>query len=85
MATTTSPHTTRPTPIARHVADALAGYDTLPDDARVRLPVVVAVTGYSPATVWRRVLSGRLPQPHRDGRITSWRVGDLRAAMTVAA
>jgi predicted DNA-binding transcriptional regulator AlpA len=60
---------------------ALAQFDKLPDSAYVRLPVVAALKGISPATVWRWVKSSRLPAPSRlSPGVTAWRVGDLRRA-----
>lgn len=64
---------------------ALQQFDSLPDSARVRLPVVVALTASSPATVWRASKDGRLPAPVKVGGITSWRVGDLRKALSQRA
>jgi len=58
---------------------ALAQFDRLPDSAHVRLPVVAALKGIGPATVWRWVKAGRLPAPVKLGpNTTAWRVGDLR-------
>lgn len=64
---------------------ALANFEHSPDDARVRLPVVAALFGYSAATVWRRVKAGGLPAPRKDGRITYWTAGELRDALRKAA
>jgi predicted DNA-binding transcriptional regulator AlpA len=58
--------------------DALKFFDSLPSSGSVRQPVVDKLFGWSPATTWRRVKSGLLPQPHRNGRITSWNIGELR-------
>jgi predicted DNA-binding transcriptional regulator AlpA len=61
---------------------ALAGFDSLPDSAAVRLPVVCALFAVSPATVWRWAAAGQIPAPKRYGsRVTAWTVGDLRAAL----
>ena len=57
---------------------ALRNFDALPDAAEVRLPIVQALFGCSPATVWRRVKTGDIPAPRKRGRITSWSVGALR-------
>ena len=58
---------------------ALANFDSLPDSAHVRLPIVAALRGSSPATVWRHVKAGLLPAPVKLGpNTTAWRVGDLR-------
>jgi predicted DNA-binding transcriptional regulator AlpA len=60
---------------------ALEHFDSLPDSARTALPVVCGLFGICPATAWRRVKSGSLPQPVREGRTTRWVVGDLRRAL----
>lgn len=65
---------------------ALATFDHQPDAAFVRLPVVAALNGISPATVWRWVQSGRLPAPRKlSPGVTAWNVGELRRALGVAA
>ena len=56
-------------------------FDKQPDMARAALPVVCAIFSISPATVWRRVNSGLLPKPIKDGASTRWIVGDLRRAL----
>jgi predicted DNA-binding transcriptional regulator AlpA len=61
---------------------AVTDFDKLPDSARVPLPVVCRLFGWSPATVWRRVREGRLPDPVRDGRTTRWVVGHLRRVLS---
>lgn len=61
---------------------ALAEFDTLPETAWVDLRVVAALSGRSPATVWRHSLIGLLPAPKRFGaRCTRWNVGQLRAVL----
>ena len=63
------------------LAEQLRLFDSLPPHALVALPVVCAITGRSPASVWRDVNAGRCPAPVKAGpRSTRWRVGDLRAA-----
>lgn len=58
---------------------ALEGFDHLPESANVRLPVVAALCGVSPVTVWRWSKSGRLPTPRRLSEgVTGWNVGELR-------
>lgn len=57
---------------------AAAEAEKLPDETRIRQPLVEVLLCYSGATVWRRVKEGKLPEPHRDGRITTWRLGDIR-------
>lgn len=65
----------------RKLAEQIALFDSLPDCALVALPVVCAIRGRSPASIWRDVSAGRLPAPVKAGpRCTRWKVGDLRAA-----
>ena len=62
--------------------DALRHFDSLPDSANVRLPVVCGLVGVSPATAWRMALDGRLPAPRKMGtKITAWNVGQLRSCL----
>jgi len=57
-------------------------FDRLPDSAFVRLPTVATLWATHPATVWRKVKAGQIPQPVKLGpQTTAWRVGDLRAAL----
>lgn len=64
---------------------ALENFDSLPDDARVRVPVVRALFGYSAPTLYRRVQSGHLPRPRKDGAISFWLAGELRAKLAEGA
>ena len=62
--------------------DALKHFDSLPDSANVRLPVVQALWSCSSATVWRMVKRGTLPEPRKlSKRVTAWNVGELRKAL----
>lgn len=64
------------------IPDALTNYDSLPDSAHVRLPVVRALVGCSSATVWRLVKRGTLPAPRKlSERVTAWNVGELRKSL----
>lgn len=64
------------------IPDALRNFDSLPDSANVRLPVVAWLNGCSAATVWRMVKRGTLPAPRKlSERVTAWNVGDLRKAL----
>lgn len=64
------------------IPDALKNFDSLPDSANVRLPVVSALKACSPATIWRMVKRGDLPAPRKlSQRITAWNVGELRKAL----
>lgn len=66
---------------AGEIPDGLVHFPKLPDDARVRQPVVEGLFGISAATLWRWVRRGILPPPRRCGRISSWVVSELRAVM----
>lgn len=64
------------------IPDALKNFDSLPDSANVRQPVVQGLFGCSSATVWRNVKRGIIPAPKKlSERITAWNVGDLRKAL----
>ena len=59
-----------------------ASAPTLPDQAFVRLPVVLLLLGVSRSTVWRLCKSGALPAPKKLGsRIAVWQVKDLREVL----
>lgn len=63
------------------IPTALQNFDSLPNSAEVRLPVVCGFYGISPATTWRGVKAGRIPAPRKfSPRCTTWNVGELRAA-----
>lgn len=80
---TKSPHRTRPYPGRPFESDALRNFDSLPDAANVRQPIVEALCGFSAATVWRRVKDGGLPRPRKlSNRVTAWNVGELRRALS---
>jgi len=61
--------------------ESIRHFDSLPDNARVRLPSVTLLFSCSPATAWRRVRDGRLPAARKDGRMTYWLAGEIRAAL----
>ena len=64
---------------AAALPSALQHFDSLPDAAHVRLPVVASLFACSPATVWRHVKAGILPKPTKlSERLTTWNVGELR-------
>ena len=68
------------------VPEALKNFDSLPDSANVRAPVVAALFGVSAATVWRKAKDGKLPAPRRiSDRATVWNVGELRASLNATA
>lgn len=67
---------------ASSIPDALRNFESLPDSAFVRLPVVAGLFACSPATVWRRVKSGILPTPRKlSEAVTAWNVGQIRKAL----
>ena len=66
------------------LSEALINFDQLPNSANVRLPIVMALYGISPATVWRNVKIGNIPKPNKlTARTTVWNVGELRVALNV--
>jgi len=67
------------------IPDALKNFDSHPDSAYVRQPVVQGLFSISPSTVWRMVRRGTLPPPRKlSERVTAWNVGQLRALLNVA-
>lgn len=72
----------KPVGKAKIADQSLKGFDDLPDSGHVDVKVVAALFGCSVPTVWRRVRSGQLVDPHKLGeRTTRWKVGELRAAL----
>ena len=64
------------------ISDAAKNFDSLPNTANVRLPVVLMLYGCSATTVWRGIKAGRIPKPRKlSPRITCWNVGELRKAL----
>ena len=64
------------------VNDVLERFGSLPDEAHVRLPVVMALYACSAASVWRNVQNRTLPTPRKFGaRVTAWNDGELRASL----
>ena len=75
-------HETTKAATAKKLAEQVALFSSLPDCALVALPVVCAIRGRSPASIWRDVAASRCPAPIAAGpRCTRWRVGDLRGAL----
>lgn len=67
------------------IPEALKHFDSLPDSANVRQPVVQALYACSSASVWRGIHAGRIPKPRKlSPRTTCWNVGELRAALVAA-
>lgn len=65
--------------------EAVRHFDALPDNARVRKPGVRELFGYSNATIYRRIQAGHLPPPRKDGHISYWLAGELRAKLSEGA
>jgi predicted DNA-binding transcriptional regulator AlpA len=64
------------------IPDALRNFDSLPDSANVRQPVVQALIGCSSATIWRMVKRGTLPAPRKISlNVSAWNVGQLRRCL----
>jgi len=64
----------------KHVK-ALSPFDALPDDAFIRLSLLIAwgLIPFSTSTLWRKCRSGQFPQPLKvSSQVTAWRVGDIR-------
>jgi predicted DNA-binding transcriptional regulator AlpA len=54
-------------------------FDSLPDDAYVRVRIVSALLGCSNSTTWRAEKAGRIPPSrHITPGIAGWHVGTLR-------
>lgn len=59
---------------------AYRDFSTLPAEAVLRLPEVIALVGLSRASVYAKVAQRRFPAPIKLTRHASgWRVGDIRA------
>ncbi|CAG1023115.1 hypothetical protein MTYM_02206 [Methylococcales bacterium] len=68
-------------PASDGIPDALKNWDSLPDSANVRQPVVKALFACSDASVWRYCKSGLIPKPKKLGFKTVWNVGEIRKAL----
>lgn len=68
--------------LAQNIPLALVNFDSMPDSAYIRLPVLKALYGVSNATIWRGVKNGTIPKPTKlTERTTAWNVGQVRAAL----
>lgn len=73
-----TPATDQPTAPST-IPDALKNFDSLPDSAYVRQPIVQALLSCSSPTIWRMVQRGALPAPRKLTKgISAWNVGALR-------
>ena len=69
----------------RRTSEALANFDTLPDDAILRVYPTARICGCGPATIWRKSRLRTFPAPVKlSAKITGWRVGDLRRYLASA-
>lgn len=60
-----------------------ANFDSLSDQAFVRLPVVMELYSTSASTIWRWVRDDVIPKPRKLGpQTTVWNVGELRKALS---
>jgi predicted DNA-binding transcriptional regulator AlpA len=55
--------------------------ESLAAEQRLRIPRVCELTGWSRATLYRRVRDGKFPPPERDGDISFWRAAVVLAAL----
>lgn len=68
--------------LTQSIPTALVNWESMPDSAFVRLPVMQGLYGVSAASIWRGVKRGSIPQPVRlSERCTCWNVGAVRAAL----
>ena len=78
----TAPTLTLPIEATAAIPNALRHFDTLPDSAYVRLPVVIMLFACGRTTVWRSVKNSKLPAPRKlSEAVTAWNVGELRKAL----
>jgi predicted DNA-binding transcriptional regulator AlpA len=64
----------------------LANFDSMPDSAYIRLPVMKGLYGVSAASIWRGVKNQTIPKPSKiTERTTAWNVGKVRAALAAKA
>ncbi|RKP58629.1 helix-turn-helix transcriptional regulator [Pararobbsia silviterrae] len=66
--------------IPRYQGD-FASFDAKPDIARVRIHDLAGLLSCSVSTVRRRIQTGAVPTPMKEGGVLVWRVGDLRRAL----
>lgn len=72
--------------LTRPIPEALAQFDSLPDIAYIRLPVLKRLYGISSASCWRGVKNGSIPRPVKlSTRCTAWNVGLVRASLAAKA
>ena len=78
-------------PIARRAADVAIDFERAADETLVRIadlvrdprrPGKATLLPFSKSSLERRVRSEKFPQPTRLGRVTCWRLGDIREWLT---
>ncbi len=70
----------------QNIPSVLVNFDSMPDSAFIRLPVLKALYGVSSATIWRNVKNGAIPSPSKlSERCTAWNVGAIRADLAARA
>lgn len=68
--------------LSQSIPTALVNWESMPDSAFVRLPVMQGLYGVSAASIWRGVKRGSIPKPIKlSERCTCWNVGAIRAAL----
>ena len=67
------------------INSALRDWETLPDSAQVRLPIVKALLGVSAATCWRLVKNQKLRTYKLTERTTTFNVGELKKFLAAKA
>lgn len=71
---------------SKKIPEALAQFDTLPDSAFIRLPVMKVLYGVCGSSIYRNVAKGIIPKPSKlTPRTTTWNVGQVRAALAAKA
>ena len=74
------------TELIQNIPPALVNFDSMPDSAFIRLPVIKALYGVSSATIWRGVKAGSIPKPSKlSERCTAWNVGEIKADLAAKA
>ena len=59
---------------------SIGNFNSLPDNAFMRLPQVTELVSVSKPTIWRWCKEGKFPSPRKlSGQVTAWNVGEVRA------
>lgn len=74
------------TELTQNLPPELINFDSLPNSAYIRLPVLVALYGISKGTIWKNVRAGKIPRPIKlSERCTAWNVGEIKADLAAKA